>query len=193
MIIPPRPEAHMALRPQQHILEIAERSNRYGSSKVIFDRQTEETTRPVESKRSRGRRKRAIRFNKSVTVRPILHRNDFTEEECSKTWFSKQEYQKLREEQSLAINMMQKCTQAFVVDTESISFWGLDSYTKIGKLRRRTDGLKGMLAVFDEQALQRSQGGDHNVECIRIAYQSATKDVLPVSQQVAQKDEIEAK
>lgn len=40
--------------------------------------------------------KKSVRFNTSVTARPSLHKNDYTNQETSSCWYSRQEYESIR-------------------------------------------------------------------------------------------------
>ncbi|VEU35910.1 unnamed protein product [Pseudo-nitzschia multistriata] len=109
--------------------------------------------RKTKKSSSASRKGKSVSFFKEVTVRQVLHKNNFTEEEICDSWFQADEYTTIRK--SVLKNLDLAKMDLFREGPES-TYRGLEKYTSTGGIkesirRRRQDAI---WSVLDEQDLQ---------------------------------------
>ena len=100
---------------------------------------------------------KAVSFAECIeTVREIEQLTDFTAEERTSLWFSREEFDEIKAAYRNIIEMMRK--KQLLTDTEEHCTRGLECRSIAGSKRRRDTQLKGLLAVLGEQDRQKADG-----------------------------------
>lgn len=128
---------------------------------------------------------RRVRFKETVSIRPSLHVNDITEDEKEASWFSPQEFDRMKEDVSRTVELMaageyegggaEQCSR------------GLEGRTRTECLQRRENKWAAINAVLDEQDQQqkfqlfddellREVYIEENIDCRQPALEMGIRD-----------------
>eukprot|EP00536_Pseudo-nitzschia_multiseries_P007332 jgi/Psemu1/304858/fgenesh1_kg.172_\ len=139
------------------------------------------------SRSSSNSKRKGVKFNPAVAVREILHKNNYTEEETSQTWYQSDEYDTIR--MSVLKDLYLLKTDLFQ-EGRNMTARGLEKYTPTGSLkesvrRRRQDAV---WSVLDEQDLQVDDAEQHRLtylvyddKAIREAYKKHNRPSVDVA------------
>jgi hypothetical protein len=168
----------MILSQPHHQLIVSHESNFSSEQAGSRSEKLSEDSRTISRKR--------IHFNESVRIRSTLHVKDMTEEEKANAWLSQKEISDIRK--SLIHDV--KCLRSGKQSSE-ITLRGLENRIRETALRRKSDKMKALIAVLDEQDIQ-ERNGYNNPDIIRVCYQRISLACHLRAQEVAKFDEIEA-
>jgi hypothetical protein len=125
---------------------------------------------PVKcEKRSAVRRnpRRKLVFNQVVNVRPIKHLDNMSDEEVNAIWFSREDFEDMKDSYAETVRMISK--GAFKGDDDEHCARGLEYRTREGAFKRKTNKWNALQAVLDEQDRQQRLGINDD-ELLREAY-----------------------
>lgn len=111
--------------------------------------------------------KKEISFCIRVQVRRTLRLKEYTEEEISACWHSREEIEKSREDIMEEIDAI----QGGAIGMQR----GLEGQTVVGRLWRKAMGMRAVLAVCDEQQYQKEHGY-RNPDAIARVYALASQE-----------------
>mmetsp|Transcript_10727 Transcript_10727/g.15784 ORF Transcript_10727/g.15784 Transcript_10727/m.15784 type:complete len:237 (-) Transcript_10727:304-1014(-) len=116
---------------------------------------------------------KSVSFFPGVSVREVLHVNDYTDDEMILTWYRGEDYQKIK---MSFYHVVQKISSGcWRGDTDQETSRGLEYRHMEGSNRRKTNKLNGLMAVLDEQERQWKEGFEDD-ESIRAVYHMVTVD-----------------
>mmetsp|Transcript_36516 Transcript_36516/g.51618 ORF Transcript_36516/g.51618 Transcript_36516/m.51618 type:complete len:223 (+) Transcript_36516:87-755(+) len=96
-----------------------------------------------------------VSFHMTVSVRPSLHVNDFTDEEYFNSWYSPDEMADMKADIAPTLRMVKNGMNQL---PPHMTLRGLEFRSRTGAMKRRTNKTSAMMAVLNEQELQLSQG-----------------------------------
>lgn len=124
---------------------------------------------------------RSVRYCQSVSVLPVLHRNDYTPHEIADTWYTAKEFETIRKDILKILALMRKgrlvegdeSSSSNPTDSrtkplhDTTSSRGLENYTAKGTLKSSVRKLRqnAIWAVMEEQDLQVDRA-----EALRLTY-----------------------
>lgn len=117
------------------------------------------------------RRKRRLRFSKTLQVTPVLHINDMTEEERTSIWYSQLDYDAIKNKIHPLVRKMNTGAQVEVSGKETSR--GLEGRTREGSRRRKQNKYSSILSVIDEQERQ-LDAAENNPGLLAKVYKQAT-------------------
>lgn len=118
---------------------------------------------PKPVKRIRKR----VTFKPSVNVRPILHVNDYTEDEIKSVWFCRSDFDAMKKGFARTVKLISH--NVYRGDDDDHCARGLEYRVRAGALKRRENKLNGLEAVLEEQESQ-AQLGINDDESISRAF-----------------------
>jgi hypothetical protein len=130
--------------------------------------------------------RKRFHFNETVRIRSTLHLQDMTEEEKANTWLSQKEISDIRKVLILEVKSLRTGREL-----SGTTLRGLEHRIREAAIRRKTDKMKGLIAVLEEQDLQ-ERNRFNNPENIRVCYQRISQVCQCRAHEVAKSDEIEA-
>lgn len=142
-------------------------------------------------------RKTTIKFNEYDEMMTVLHINDYTNNEISKTWFCRKDYTKMNE---LARNTVQKseerrkeikaakaagkdATKHKVIEARGLEAWSTEGAAAIRRIKEAA-----VEAVFYEQCRQWDTN-THDVEKLREVYRAVSMKAQQVAEDRAKTDQ----
>ena len=133
-------------------------------------------------------RRHIISFNPRVAVKETIHRNDFSPEEISRSWYKKEDFQKMK----LAFTHVVQLFAAgrYPGDNDQMTLRGLEYRHREGALRRKTNKLNALYAVLDEQERQWRDGFESD-EKIRAIYLTHSTHCSHAAHVMGKQDEAE--
>jgi hypothetical protein len=140
----------------------------YGDNQSSDTASVSSTTRPITPKSGRS-----VSFAPQVDSQSSLHRNDYTQEEITATWYTDDEYK--------MVKLAYRVTVSMVVQGELLPpnqcFRGLEQKTTEGMQTRMVSQIQSLSAVMDEQYRQRKEGERDDLHLARI-YMSETAQCM---------------
>jgi len=138
-----------------------------------------------------------IRFDEFDEMQTILHINDYTKHEISRSWYKRDDYDKMV---ALARKTAQKVEERTrelgrkvgSKTTKKIEYRGLEAWTSMGAAKVKILKESTVEAVWDEQSRQWDLG-INDVERIRECYQIISKGAQQIAQDRGFSDELIAK
>jgi hypothetical protein len=127
-----------------------------------------------------------IRFHDIVTVRESIHINDLSQEEIQSCWYSKHEYNQIKEEIRLTVASIQ--SGRYEGETDKDSLRGLECRLQKNLQRRKRVKMYGMMVVLGEQEEQ-EMTGTSDPNAIAQAYFSVTQQCVALAHRIALSDE----
>lgn len=129
---------------------------------------------------------KSVSFFPGVSVREVLHVNDYTDEEMILTWYRGEDYQKIK---MSFYHVVQKISSGcWLGDTDQETSRGLEYRHIEGSNRRKTNKLNGLMAVLDEQEKQWRDGLEDD-ESIASVYLKVTADCAQSAHELGKRDE----
>mmetsp|Transcript_7934 Transcript_7934/g.12152 ORF Transcript_7934/g.12152 Transcript_7934/m.12152 type:complete len:227 (-) Transcript_7934:1985-2665(-) len=129
---------------------------------------------------------KSVSFFPGVSVREVLHVNDYTDEEMILTWYRGEDYQKIK---MSFYHVVQKISSGcWRGDTDQETSRGLEYRHIEGSNRRKTNKLNGLMAVLDEQDRQWRDGLEDD-ESIASVYLTVTADCAQSAHELGIRDE----
>jgi hypothetical protein len=123
-------------------------------SRSSFVKSSVKTAEPVKKVKKSERRR--VQFKDTVSVRPIRHVNNISEEEIKDVWYCRRDFQYMKAAFALTVKMI--TLGLYEGDCEEHCARGLEYRTLAGALRRRESKWDALNAVLDEQDRQRELG-----------------------------------
>mmetsp|Transcript_4318 Transcript_4318/g.4761 ORF Transcript_4318/g.4761 Transcript_4318/m.4761 type:complete len:270 (+) Transcript_4318:147-956(+) len=139
----------------------------------------------VVEKINETKKSKSVRFFPHVTVREVLHVNEYTDEEVYLSWYRRSDFQKMKQSFILIIQKLEN--GCWPGDTLHETARGLEHRTREGSQRRKLRKLKGLMAVLDEQERQWMER-TKDVEKISRSYMRFTVTAIHAARVIAQKD-----
>jgi hypothetical protein len=138
---------------------------------------------------NRGENRR-VHFKRMVSVRPILHVDDMSEERIHAMWLTKREMEEIRKSLSETVRLIS--LHDTKTDNESHFYRGLEIRTREGERQRRNNKSDALNAVLDEQDRQRSLG-IHNEKLLSQIYTTECRVARSHAYRLGVTDELLAK
>lgn len=107
-------------------------------------------------KTTQSKPRRRVRFNQSVSVRPVLHVNNMSDDEIADAWYNRHECADIKRSMAVTIKMMS--AGVLKVDDDEHCSRGLEHRTRPGSAQRRENKMIALDAVLDEQDRQQACG-----------------------------------
>ena len=98
-----------------------------------------------------GKRRRSVSFFTHATGRSTIALQDFTNEEISATWYSRDEYQAI---QKSVLREVLRLDEGKIFKDRKFCSLGLEGFTKVGCQTKKSIRLEALQAVLDEQDRQ---------------------------------------
>lgn len=130
---------------------------------ITKDSFSKNATKNVAPKKERRR----VTFNTRVSVRPMIHVNDISDEEISDVWFCRDDFANMKKGFARTVKLISH--GVYKGDDDVHCARGLEYRVRAGALARRENKLSGLEAVLDEQDRQ-LKSGIVNEERIREAF-----------------------
>jgi hypothetical protein len=101
-------------------------------------------------------RRRVVLFKETVSVRPITHMKDMSQEMIRRIWYDKKDFEKIKKGFAPTVRIMSHVDPK--VDDDEHCSRGLEYRTRVGANARRELKWNALNAVLDEQDRQRAMG-----------------------------------
>jgi hypothetical protein len=111
-----------------------------------------------------GTERRRVLFKETVSVRPITHIDDMSEERIHAVWYDKKDFEDIKKGIVSTVRLMMSCQEgngdssSSVIDNEEHCSRGLEYRTRDGASARRENKWNALNAVLDEQDRQKELG-----------------------------------
>jgi hypothetical protein len=138
----------------------------------------------------RKRENRRVHFKTMVSVRPILHVDDMSEERIHAIWLNEKDMEDIRNSLSETLKLMS--VREPKIDNESHFYRGLEIRTRKGERERAMNKSNALNAVLDEQDRQRSMG-IHNEKLLGQIYTTECRVAKSHAYRLGITDELLAK
>jgi hypothetical protein len=135
-------------------------------SPITKDSFAKNTTRNVPPAKKEERRR--VTFNTRVSVRPMIHVNDISDEVIRDVWFCSDDFTNMKKGFARTVKLIS--FGVYQGDDDEHCARGLEYRIRAGALARRENKLSGLEAVLDEQDRQEVSCGVVNDELIRRAF-----------------------
>mmetsp|Transcript_23346 Transcript_23346/g.66148 ORF Transcript_23346/g.66148 Transcript_23346/m.66148 type:complete len:207 (+) Transcript_23346:62-682(+) len=99
--------------------------------------------------------KKHVQFANTITVHPTLHIANYTQKERQATWYTRQDLQTIKLQRKHTISEMER--SFMIISNSQHDYRGLESKTKEGSMKKRSNVTDALFAVLDEQDLQDEQ------------------------------------
>lgn len=144
---------------------------------------------PCSSSAQMSKQTRSIRFYEVVSIRSTIHLNDMTDDEIDDAWYTREEMTDIKRRMAAEV----KHWVAGKPMNENLSTRGLEFRTREGSQKRKANKINAIMAVLDEQDLQKVRGIDYNPEGLRSVYEPHALRCLQAAQVLAMGDARECK
>jgi hypothetical protein len=141
-IISTRNQLPKFLQPDS-IITTTEKSNIKSSLTILNSSRTEQ-------------RRRNVAFKDTVSVRPITHVKDLSEEMIRTIWYNKKDFEDMKKSFASTVRIMSQIDPN--IDNEEHCSRGLEYRTRVGANARRENKWNALNAVLDEQDRQQEMG-----------------------------------
>jgi hypothetical protein len=112
-----------------------------------------------EQQQQQRRRRRVVVFKDTVSVRPILHVKDMSEDSIHAVWYTKKDFEAMKKSFASTVKLMTTHGDNFShVDKDEHCSRGLEYRTREGATLRRENKWNALNAVLDEQDRQQENG-----------------------------------
>lgn len=128
--------------------------------------------------------RKSVSFAPMVSTLGIIHINDYSSEEVSSTWYSRDELRAIKSEAKCVANSSDP-------STDDICLRGLEARTAAGARRKRQNRIEARSAVFFEQDAQ-EEDGYSDPDAIADAYFECSERCQAEAQMIAVRDQREA-
>jgi hypothetical protein len=122
-------------------------------------------------------RKITIRFDEFDEMQTTLHINDYSKSEINKSWFDREDYDKMVKDSRKVAEKFEKASKELKAVTQkhkSLDNRGLEAWTTIGANKAKLVKQHALDAVWNEQSRQ-WDAGEKDPEKIREAYEKVSK------------------
>jgi hypothetical protein len=124
------------------------------------------TTKNIKSSlksKPSGTQRRRVLFKETVSVRPITHIDDMSDERIQAVWYDKKDFEDIKKGIVGTVRLMMSCQEgdgesSCVIDNEEHCSRGLEYRTREGASARRENKWNALNAVLDEQDRQKELG-----------------------------------
>ena len=133
-----------------------------------------------------------IKFDEFDEMYEVLHLNDYSKIEVSKTWYERKDFNEMVEEARKTADKMEEISKGTGDKKELKAKYeprGLESWTTLGATKVRMVKEAAMDAVWNEQQRQWTTGR-YNAEQIRVVYQKVSRGSQLAAEQRAFSDEL---
>jgi hypothetical protein len=131
--------------------------------------------------------KRQVKFSEMVLVRSTIHLNDMTEEEITRSWFTRKEMHEIRKFIIFELKFLSSG-----LDLPGTSLRGLEYKSGKGAMKKKLNRERALDAVLDEQDLQ-SLSMICDPENLRNVYLEVSQQCQIEAHELAMTDEQEIK
>jgi hypothetical protein len=131
-------------------------------------------------------KKRVSFSNAPAGIVEVKSLEDFSKEELEQTWFTRQEFDDIKESYRSVLRRMQN--KEHIQDTEECSTRGLEGRSRMGARNRQTIMMESILAVLNEQMEQQNEGRNDS-EAIAIAYRQYGYHSLQAAVMMGRRDQ----
>lgn len=100
--------------------------------------------------------RRRVHFKESVSVRPITHVNNMSDDDIRNGWFTKGEFVQMK--RSMAVTVKMLSAGIYQGDDDEHCARGLEYRTRVGNNKRKENKVNALDAVLDEQDRQHACG-----------------------------------
>jgi hypothetical protein len=103
---------------------------------------------------------RTVSFESKVQMWKHVHRQDYSAEEKESCWFTREDYDEMKDEREATIGIMESGQTMIELNDEEhhyYSYRGLERKIQEGARRRQLDMANAQITVFQEQSRQQSQ------------------------------------
>jgi hypothetical protein len=135
-------------------------------------------------------RRRGVAFSDCVEISFVLHRNDFSSEEHSQSWYSKDEIRSIKNGVRESVAKLTNFPN--MPDDDDYCSRGLENKTREGARKKLRNKIDARAAVFFEQEMQQEEGL-FDLEQIADCYYEYSEPCHAAAQMVALRDEQVAK
>jgi hypothetical protein len=111
--------------------------------------------------------------------------DEYTQEEHSQTWYSRQEYSAIRASYTDLIHRIRN--KEWIAETEDTSTRGIEGRSRAGEKARREIQIKSMVSVLSEQQRQRVEGRT-DPEALAIGYRQYAYHALQAAANMGRRD-----
>mmetsp|Transcript_21502 Transcript_21502/g.61449 ORF Transcript_21502/g.61449 Transcript_21502/m.61449 type:complete len:480 (+) Transcript_21502:77-1516(+) len=141
-------------------------------------------------------RKITIRFDEFDEMQTILHINDYTKHEISRSWYKRDDYDKMvalaRKTAEKVEERTRELGRKIDKNSKKIEYRGLEAWTSMGAAKVKILKESAVEAVWNEQSRQWDLG-INDVDRIREVYQVISKGAQQIAQDRGFSDELIAK
>ena len=141
-------------------------------------------------------RKITIRFDEFDEMQTILHINDYTKHEISRSWYKRDDYDKMvalaRKTAEKVEERTRELGRKIDKNSKKIEYRGLEAWTSMGAAKVKILKESAVEAVWNEQSRQ-WDSGINDIERIREVYQVVSKGGQQIAQDRGFSDELIAK
>lgn len=110
--------------------------------------------------------RKTVSFAPTVYVRQVLHINNYLEQEVQDSWYTKEEYSRIKKEISLTVYMMDREELQDQPKKNKNDDWycgrGLETRTKTGTVRKHQNREQARFVVFDMQHMYSRLGSEEH-------------------------------
>lgn len=141
-------------------------------------------------------RKITIRFDEFDEMQTILHINDYTKHEISRSWYKRDDYDKMvalaRKTAEKVEERTRELGRKIDKNSKKIEYRGLEAWTSMGAAKVKMLKESAVEAVWNEQSRQ-WDAGINDIERIRELYQVVSKGAQQIANDRGFSDELIAK
>mmetsp|Transcript_66537 Transcript_66537/g.192107 ORF Transcript_66537/g.192107 Transcript_66537/m.192107 type:complete len:466 (+) Transcript_66537:99-1496(+) len=142
-------------------------------------------------------RKITIRFDEFDEMQTILHINDYTKHEISRSWYKRDDYDKMVALARKTAEKVEERTRELgrkvgSKNAKKIEYRGLEAWTSMGAAKVKILKESAVEAVWNEQSRQWDLG-INDIDRIRDVYQAVSKGAQQIAQDRGFSDELIAK
>mmetsp|Transcript_23175 Transcript_23175/g.37682 ORF Transcript_23175/g.37682 Transcript_23175/m.37682 type:complete len:209 (+) Transcript_23175:103-729(+) len=146
--------------------------------KTIFRTTSTETVEPT---------KKTVSFKSTVRVFPVLHINEYSDEEVASSWWSRGEMKEIRQYLRIVVAMMNE-NDPKANDCIEHCTRGLEQCTSAASAAKKRRREAAIDEVLEEQWLQ-EENGEHDEEMIASIYQEYSGPAKTFARVLGQRDE----
>ncbi|KAG7353770.1 hypothetical protein IV203_003125 [Nitzschia inconspicua] len=141
----------------------------------------------IKARQTAGKRAKTVTFVvAAVQVHDIPSIEDYSKEERSKTWFSRREFGEIKASHKELIRRLSN--RECIPDTEDCSVRGLEGRSQANSKNRQNIIMAGILAVLNEQDIQKIEGRN-DPEALAIIYRQYSYHSLQAASIMGRRDE----
>jgi hypothetical protein len=166
---------------------------------VLVPSANKENSRPCfgplhhNSNKISPKQQRRVSFGGNDTTHEVLHRNDYTPEEITSTWFDRVDLRQMKDATKIEARLLEK---GVLTEGDDVTVRGLESRTRHGAQRKRANKMNAYSAVFMELDTQFDLGlydedaiadvyYEYSEKCQAEAQTLAARDAKDVQQMTA--------